>query len=64
MSKNNLKDDEIRGAIITILVKDGFDTGIAGPVPGYLINRLEDVIEQIYDWKKKYSISSDEVENE
>ena len=55
MVKNNLKDYEVKNIVSTLIVEGCNDTGIAGPVPGYLINRLKDVIEQIEDWQVKES---------
>ena len=53
MKKSNLKEDEVKTIVTTLIVKGGIDTGVSGLVPGYLINKLEDVLEEIIDWKNR-----------
>lgn len=50
MIKNNLKPDEKRDIILTCIVKNGTNTGFSGKIPGYLVNKLEDVIEEIVNY--------------
>lgn len=53
MQKSNLKNDEVKTIVSTLIVKGGIDTGISGLVPGYLINKMEDVLEEIIDWQNR-----------
>lgn len=58
--KNNRKvptldDDETRRFISTLIIKDGTDTGISGVAPGYLINKLEETLNEILEWQIKNS---------
>lgn len=49
-NKNNLKTNEETFIILSLIVTNGIDTGFSGKIPGYLINKLEDVIEEIVNY--------------
>lgn len=53
IQKNNLPENEKRQIIITCIVENGTDTGYCGNVSGELINKLEDVLEEIITYKSK-----------
>lgn len=53
MYKSNLIDGDMYQITLALIVKDGIDTGIGGEYPGYLINKLEDVLEEMIEYKKK-----------
>lgn len=49
-NKNNLKPNEETFIILSLFVTNGIDTGFSGKIPGYLVNKLEDVIEEIVNY--------------
>lgn len=49
-NKNNLKPNEETSIILSLLVTNGIDTGFSGKIPGYLVNKLEDAIEEIVNY--------------
>lgn len=53
MYKSNLIDENMYPITLALIVKDGVDTGIGGKYPGYLINKLEDVLEEFMEYDRK-----------
>lgn len=53
MYKSNLIDENIYLITLALIVKDGIDTGISEKYPGYLINKLEDVLEEFMEYDRK-----------
>ena len=45
--RNDIDDNEHRDVIVTVIVSNGKDTGVAGYIPGYLIKELDNVLEKI-----------------
>lgn len=53
MVYSNIKPDEERDIIVSLIVKDGVDNGIACTIPGYLIHKLETVLAEINEYIDK-----------
>lgn len=53
MYKSNLIDGNMYSITLALIVKDGAVTGIGGKYPGYLINKLEDVLEEFIEYDRK-----------
>lgn len=53
MEYSNVKPDEERDIIVSLIVNGGADNGIACTIPGYLITRLETVLAEINEYIDK-----------
>lgn len=62
-SKNNLKSNEETSIILSLFVNNGIGTGFSGKIPGYLVNKLEDVIEEIVNYTPQLN-EKENAENE
>lgn len=53
MEYSNVKPNEERDIIASLIVQDGANNGIACTIPGYLITRLETVLAEIDEYASK-----------
>lgn len=46
------REEEITPCMINVLVQDGPSIGLAQEVPGYLLNKLTNVLNEISEWDR------------